>query len=55
LEVVTIMPTVIALKNIVCFLTHTLWNSVSGVFRRVVFIGMQPAQWQAFWDGECGF
>jgi hypothetical protein len=55
LEVVTIMPTVIALKNIACFLTHTLWNSVFEVFRRIVFIRMQPAQWQAYWDGEWGF
>jgi hypothetical protein len=25
-----------------------LWNSVSGGFRCIVFIGMQPAQSQAF-------
>ena len=35
-----------------CFLTHTFWNSVSGVFLRFVFIGMQPVLWRALRNGE---
>ncbi len=31
-----------------CFITHTFWNSVFDLFRRLVFNGMQPTLWRAF-------
>ena len=38
-----------------CFLTHRLWSSVSELFRRRVFIGIQPMPRRALRDGKCGF
>jgi hypothetical protein len=38
-----------------CFSTHSLWNSAIQRFRSVVFIGMHPAFWLAFWDRNRGY